>query len=243
VEGIGTENIDIGPDAVDARGRGDPSDVLCEPSAWPEERDLPGWRARVGSMYVGLEALGLRVLASLERALSLPPRRLLDCFEGGNSTLTLARHPEPGELVEEIRRALAVPGEDDAACLQLVLPHTDSGCITFVSQDKGAGLQARSRGGEWVPVPAPEGALAVNFGFLLEKWTGGAVKATEHRVIGPERRRTALVFFLEPAIAARIEPLPGLAPFEPTLYGDYVWKRMQRFPDYQNLGDRFGGRQ
>ena len=31
---------------------------------------------------------------------------------------------------------------------------------------------------------------------------------------------------------AQIREEPGDA-FEPTLYGDYVWKRMQRFPDYQ----------
>lgn len=98
----------------------------------------------------------------------------------------------------------------------LDLPHSDSGCITFVSQDAGAGLQARTRDGRWEPVPAPLGGLAVNFGYLLEKWTGGAVKATEHRAIGPERRRTAVVFFFEPAVAARIEPLPAFAPFEPT---------------------------
>lgn len=42
-EGIGAENIDIGPDAVDPGGRGDPRDLLCELSPWPAESELPGW--------------------------------------------------------------------------------------------------------------------------------------------------------------------------------------------------------
>jgi isopenicillin N synthase-like dioxygenase len=126
--------------------------------------------------------------------------------------------------------------------LRLVLPHTDSGCVTFVSQDREGGLEVRGRegvdGGRWLPVPTGEGWLAVNFGELLERWTGGFVRATPHRVVGTARGRTSIPFFYEPAVAARITPLAGAALFEPFLYGDYVWQRMQSFPDYQHLGAR-----
>lgn len=235
-QGIGTESIEFGPDAVEP-GRGDPDDLLCEPSVWPEESELPGFRARLSGAFAGLEELGLAVVASLERGLGLEPGRLVRCFEGGNSTLRLVRHPGPGELPEAVCRALAVD-DGSPGVLQLVLPHSDSGCVTFVSQDEQQGLQARGRDGRWVRVPAPDGGLAVNFGHLLELWTGGAIRATEHRVVGRLARRSSIPFFFEPAVDARIEPLPGAPAFEPVLYGDYLWSRMRSFPDYRGLEGR-----
>jgi isopenicillin N synthase-like dioxygenase len=127
--------------------------------------------------------------------------------------------------------------------LQLILPHRDSGCMTFVSQDSEAGLEARGRDGAWIPVPAPPASLAVNFGQLLETWTGGEIRATEHRVIGTQRGRRSIPFFFEPAVDARIESLPGRSAFEPFLYGDYVWDRTRQFPDYRHLSGRFTSRQ
>jgi isopenicillin N synthase-like dioxygenase len=245
--GIGTEHIDFGPDAAESAGRGDPKDALCEPSVWPRPGAMPGFREDVARLYTGFEQLGRVVVAALERVLDLEPGRLADAFVGGNSTLRLVRHPRPGEWDPVLCAKLE---EDDESAgpmranrrLRLVLPHTDSGCVTFVSQDREGGLEVRGRegvdGGRWLPVPTGEGWLAVNFGELLERWTGGFVRATPHRVVGTARGRTSIPFFYEPAVAARITPLAGAALFEPFLYGDYVWQRMQSFPDYQHLGAR-----
>jgi len=73
---------------------------------------------------------------------------------------------------------------------------------------------------------------------VLERWTGGRIKATEHRVIGPERERFSIPFFYEPRVDARIAPLPlpGIAPFEPFLYGDHLWAAMMRFVEFRGLG-------
>jgi len=57
-------------------------------------------------------------------------------------------------------------------------------------------------------------------------------------VIGTARRRTAIPLFFDPAVDTRIEPLLENGSFEPFVYGDWVWERMQKFPDYQNLGGR-----
>ncbi len=242
-EGIGTESIEFGTDAVEPARRGDPTDLLCEPSVWPAESELPGWRTDLSQVFAALETLGLAVVASLERGLGLETGRLGGCFAHGNSTLRLVRHPGPGELPPAVARALALGGDGPDGALQLILPHSDSGCITFVSQDATRGLEARARNGEWIAVPAAPGALAVNFGHLLELWTGGRIRATEHRVVGRACRRTSIPFFLEPAVDAWIEPLPGadFASFQPQRYGDYVWERMRKFPDYKNLGDRRAG--
>ena len=82
-------------------------------------------------------------------------------------------------------------------------------------------------------MPAEEDSLAVNFGGLLQRWTGGKIKATEHGVIPVDRERFSIPFFFEPRPNARIEPLPlpGIEPFEPFLFGDHLWATTTRFAE------------
>ena len=86
--------------------------------------------------------------------------------------------------------------------------HVDSGLVTLLAQDGVEGLQAQNLGGEWIDVPPADGTLAVNFGRLLEQWTGGpsARHAAPGRVAG--RERFSIPFFYEPAVDAEIAPLP-----------------------------------
>ena len=83
----------------------------------------------------------------------------------------------------------------------------------------------------WVPT------LAVNFGNSFERWTGGRIKATPHRVLGSGRPRFSIPFFFEPRADAVIAPLPlaGIEPFQPFLYGDHLWATTTRFVEFQGL--------
>jgi isopenicillin N synthase-like dioxygenase len=108
-----------------------------------------------------------------------------------------------------------------------------------LAQDGVEGLQARGHDGSWIDVTPIEGTLAVNFGGLLERWTGGRIKATEHRVIGPGRERGSIPFFYEPRVDAVIAPLPlaGAPDFEPFTYGDHLWNAMTKFVEFKGLED------
>jgi isopenicillin N synthase-like dioxygenase len=116
-------------------------------------------------------------------------------------------------------------------------PHTDSGFLTLLAQDGVAGLQARARDGGWADVPPTEGALAVNFGQVLERWSGGRIRATEHRVIGSGEERCSIPFFYEARADAEIRPLPQDDPasFAPFLYGDHLWARMTSFVEFRGM--------
>jgi isopenicillin N synthase-like dioxygenase len=114
--------------------------------------------------------------------------------------------------------------------------HVDSGLVTLLAQDGVSGLQAKARDGGWIDVPPLDRSLVINFGRLLERWTGGRIKATEHRVIGTGQERYSVPFFYEPRAEAVIAPLSPDAPaFEPFQYGDHVWASMMNFVEFAGL--------
>jgi isopenicillin N synthase-like dioxygenase len=155
--------------------------------------------------------------------------------------LRLIRYPvRPPESMIGVPKDRLWVEQDGRPHYMLGRAHVDSGLVTLLAQDGVAGLQARGADGAWVDVPPEEGTLAVNFGKLLESWTGGRIKATEHRVIGQAspagRERCSVPFFYEPRVDAEIAPLPlpGVD-FAPFLYGDYLWSTMTRFVEFHGL--------
>ena len=125
-------------------------------------------------------------------------------------------------------------------CLHGV-PRTGSGFITLLEQDGVGGLQARSRDGRWVDVPPLEDTLVMNFGQVLEHWSAGRIRATEHRVLGRAAKRHSIAFFYEARADATIAPLPIDAPhsFAPFQYGDFLWRRITSFVEFRGMeGER-----
>jgi len=72
---------------------------------------------------------------------------------------------------------------------------------------------------------------------VLERWTGGRIRATEHRVLGSGRERFSIPFFYEPRPDAVIAPLPlaGVENFAPFLYGDHLWAATTKFVEFRGL--------
>eukprot|EP00796_Vickermania_ingenoplastis_P003816 gene3816-2702_t len=88
--------------------------------------------------------------------------------------------------------------------------HKDLSTVTLLSQDALGGLEVWDTNLKtYTAVPVLEDALLVNAGLFLEKWTGGLIEATPHRVrsIKGGANRCSIVFFSLPDHDARIEPL------------------------------------
>lgn len=103
--------------------------------------------------------------------------------------------------------------------------HSDYGCVTILLADgtKGA-LQAwverEGEEGGWVDVDPVEGALVVNIGDMMSRWSGGKWKATRHRVVHKGGGyRVSVPFFFEPDWNARV---PGIKGEEEVIYGEYL---------------------
>ena len=88
-----------------------------------------------------------------------------------------------------------------------IAPHTDYGCLTLLATDGAPGLEVLDAAGAWIPVQAPVGDFVINFGEMLEMWTGGQVKATLHRVKGTPQERLSVPLFFNPRFDANVAPI------------------------------------
>ena len=111
-------------------------------------------------------------------------------------------------------------------------PHTDIGGFTILwTDDRSGGLEARiGDRGAWVPVHVPPGALLVQAGDLLRRWTGGRVPANNHRVVNPppgsaaaRQGRFSVVYFPHPDMDTVIGGEDGA----PLVAGEHVRRRQR----------------
>jgi isopenicillin N synthase-like dioxygenase len=108
--------------------------------------------------------------------------------------------------------------------------HTDYGGFTILSgEDVAGGLQALTRGGDWIDVATSPHTFVVNIGDLLMRWTNDRWLSTMHRVVNPpvaggaHGARLSIAFFNHPNYDVLIECLPSQGPAKhpPVLSGNY----------------------
>src|SRR5258707_8093617 len=214
------EGIDMGADVVHGAAVVCSDDPLREATPLPSAEALPGWRESVSAYYRAMEKVSQALMRAIARGLTLEERFFDRAFDKGLSTLRLLRYPVRTDAEQTAQSDPNVwVTHDGAKGYVNRAPHVDSGVLTLLSQYSVSGLQARHRDGTWLDVPPIDDGLAVNFGKVLERWSGGRIKATEHRVIGTGRDRMPIPFFYEARARAEIRPLPMYGgAFEPFLY-------------------------
>ena len=102
-----------------------------------------------------------------------------------------------------------------------IAAHTDYGCLTLLTGDGTAGLEVLGADGAWHEVEVKPGEFVINFGEMLEMWSGGRVKATLHRVVGTGEARVSVPMFFNPNYDTDVSA-EGAAPISA---GDYLTKR------------------
>jgi isopenicillin N synthase-like dioxygenase len=163
------------------------------PNLWPDEADLPGFRAHVLDYVQVMDDLGRRFLPAVAVALDLTPSWFDAAFTDSQFSFRLSHYPPVA--AEENQFGIA--------------PHTDSNFMTFLAQTEVPGLQVRMPSGDWLDVPYIPSSFAVNSGDIMKRWTNGRFKSTPHRALPPVgRQRYAIPFFLGPRFDQRIECLP-----------------------------------
>jgi len=159
---------------------------------WPE--DLPGFREQVLAACDAFEGLALSLLPIYARALGLDAGFFAPFFREPMYTLRMSHYPQQEPTAPENEFGIA--------------PHLDTSFMTILAQNRIPGLSLRLTSGEWVDAPAPEGALLINGGMMLRRWTDNRFLATPHRVINRSgRERYAIPFFFDASYDAVMAPI------------------------------------
>lgn len=168
---------------------------LQGPNQWPAA--LPELKPLLLDWQQAMTGMSLRLLRAFAEALSLP-QEAFDRLYGD----------QPNEHIKLMR----YPGQAPQQSNQGVGAHKDSGFLSFLLQDRQAGLQVEIDEGRWIDALPLENTLVVNIGELLELATNGYLRATVHRVLSPQagNERLSIAFFLGAQLDAVVPlyPLP-----------------------------------
>jgi isopenicillin N synthase-like dioxygenase len=183
-----------------------------QPNVYPSEVAL---EPAVTEYLSSMRALADELLVICAAAAGLEP----DFFtrHTGHSTYTLNVNWYP---------PVAVVGEPEPGQFRIG-PHTDFGTVTILDREPGrGGLQVWTEQDGWQDAPYHPGALTINTGDLLARWSGERWKSNRHRVLppqpeSPDEDLVSLVYFYETDHDAVIEALtPPIG--RPNNYGPVV---------------------
>lgn len=170
------------------------ADVM-PPNLWPEE--IAGFRDYGYGLYTALDQLGTRVLRALALHIGLPEGFFEDKTDSGNSILRPIHYPPiTADDIPNVRAGA----------------HEDINFITLLVGASAAGLEVKSRAGEWVPFTSAEDTIVVNIGDMLQRLTNHVYPSTTHRVVNPpgelaRKPRYSVPFFLHPNPDVVLDPL------------------------------------
>ncbi|MCT4553554.1 MAG: isopenicillin N synthase family oxygenase [Pelagimonas sp.] len=161
------------------------------PNLWPEQPE--GFRTVIEAYYRDARAVAMDLLRGIAAGIGEDPHFFDDKFAQPMALLRGNYYPPRPDWA----------GEKDFG----IAAHTDYGCLTLLGTDGVPGLEVLTREDHWIPVMAKPGEFVINFGEMLEMWTGGRVKATLHRVRGSAEERISVPLFFNPEYAANVAPV------------------------------------
>jgi isopenicillin N synthase-like dioxygenase len=172
---------------------------LFHANLWP---DRPAaLRPAFTEYYWAMEGLTQVLMRISALALDLPEDWFADKYDRFPGTLRAVQYPNQPDVPEDGQLRYGA--------------HRDYGGLTILRQDDAPGaLEVCLPSGEWIRVRPVPGALVINVGDLLARWTNDRWLSTLHRVVNPPRelagtaRRLSLVFFTGPNRDAVVECLP-----------------------------------
>ncbi|MFI8773672.1 isopenicillin N synthase family dioxygenase [Gordonia sp. NPDC062954] len=174
-------------------------------NTWPDA--APAFRLGVEAWFNAARTVSRVLLTACTDALGLPEEYFDELTDHSIDALKMNNYTLPeGEI--ELAGELTGMGA-----------HTDFGILTVLWADQVPGLQVLGADGDWHDVQPADGALLVNLGDAMARWTNDRWRSTVHRVDPPVvdgriiRRRSA-AFFFDGNHDALIETLPGCASAE-----------------------------
>lgn len=180
---------------------------------WPE--GMPLFRERCLRYFYNMEALARSLLPAIAVGLGAPRDYFDEAFQSPQATVRMSHYP------------VARYDENQFG----IAPHTDSTFMTLLPQSAIEGLYIMNARDEWVRAPKIPGAISVNSGDMLKRWSNDTLKSTRHFAANLSREsRYAIPYFFSPNTRHLISAIPScVAPGEqprhpPIRYEEYrLW--------------------
>jgi isopenicillin N synthase-like dioxygenase len=155
---------------------------------WPDPDELPNCEADVQCWLDAVGALARRMTSILAHALGVGPGFFESFTDRSIDVLRMVNYAIPeGTALEQGQLGMGA--------------HTDYGIVTILWADPVPGLEILDPDGSWQSVTPKPGALLINLGDLIARWTNDRYRSTMHRVVPPAdadgrsiRRRSAAFF-------------------------------------------------
>jgi len=181
---------------------------------WPD--NLPGFKETLSDYHGRIEKLGRSFLPLWATSLNMPLDYFDKYFATPHLTMSLLYYP---------------PQKDIGNRQYGIAPHTDNAMMTFLVQKDIPGLAVRMPSGHWRAVDIVPGAILVNTGNLIVRWTNDEYLSTKHRVINTnDVDRYSIPVFFGPSGDALIEVLPTCqGPGRPSLYEPITYLKLREW--------------
>lgn len=168
------------------------------PRRWKETASVPQFQSALEAYYSEMEKLADILLKIFALALGQPLDYFVDKMDHHFSALRLV-HYYPLVSTEHANGPVVRAGA-----------HTDYGALTILNSER-AGLEVlvrkedlkNEKTPEWYPMPVVPGALIINLGDLMQRWTNDEWVSTLHRVVmnttdpgSPSEERYSMAYFV-----------------------------------------------
>ncbi|KAF8592585.1 Clavaminate synthase-like protein [Ramaria rubella] len=201
------------------------------PNIWLPEGVLPGFREACLDFFWTCYDAELAILRALALGLHLPENYFVAYHQTPDNQLRLLHYPSVPIAAlerEEVTRIGA---------------HSDFGSITLLMQDDVGGLEIEdpNQPGDFKSAPHIEGAIIVNAGDFLMRWSNDIIRSTIHRVRAPPNlitkdgmfpERYSIPYFCSADFSSVVDCLPGTYSedrpkrYAPISAGEYITKRL-----------------
>lgn len=192
-----------------------PKNDIHHPNQWPEESQLPGFRATMESTFDAMEAISDNILEALEMSLELPQGTFRNKVTHQKNASEFRFNHYPTITIEEMKKGLT----------SRIWPHFDLGVITLLFQDNVGGLQFENREkmGTFGRISCESSSdLIINVSETLQRWTNDRLPAGLHQVVLPEDlearedgvvpERYSIAYFCKADRDAMVGPLEAFLP-------------------------------
>ncbi len=216
------EAFNVGITAADFPGLTLDDEVYAA-NIWPDL--APSFQPGVWQWFEQAAAMARTMESVFATALGLPDGYFADFTDHSIDVLRVNHYLVPDGITLEPR--------------QLGMgAHTDYGIVTILWADAVPGLEILRPDGTWLPVVPAPGALLINLGDLLARWTNDRWLSTMHRVVPPRdeagklMRRRSAAFFHDgnaDALIATLQPCldaDGTSSYEPVTVAEHLAEKL-----------------